>query len=214
MRFFCILFFIFSISFSQDEKYQLSTIAFYNVENLFDTVDDPNNGWDEAMTPKGQDKWTEKKYKTKINNLSKVIAAIGKETTNTHPTVVGLCEVENRNVLIDLVQSENLKNLNYGIVHFDSPDWRGIDVALIFDSKRFIPRKAKTYPLEVQYKGNPSFSRDILVVFGFLDKEPINFIVNHWPSRSGGQAESEAQRVKASFQCKWYNSKKLNWNGC
>ena len=77
IRFFFILFFIFSFSFSQDEKYQLSTIAFYNVENLFDTVDDPNNGWDEAMTPKGQDKWTEKKYKTKINNLSKVIAAIG-----------------------------------------------------------------------------------------------------------------------------------------
>ena len=101
-------------------------------------------------------------------------------------------------MLIDLVQSENLKNLNYGIVHFDSPDWRGIDVALIFDSKRFIPRKAKTYPLEVQYKGSPSFSRDILVVFGFLDKEPINFIVNHWPSRSGGQAESEPQRVKAA----------------
>ena len=76
--------------------------------------------------------------------------------------------MENRNVLIDLVQSENLKDFNYGIVHFDSPDWRGIDVALIFDSKRFIPRKAKTYPLEVEYKGNPSFSRDILVVFGFL----------------------------------------------
>ena len=111
------------------------------------------------MTPKGKDKWTEKKYKTKIDNLSKVIAGIGKETTNAHPTIVGLCEVENRNVLIDLVQSENLKDFNYGIVHFDSPDWRGIDVALIFDSKRFIPRKAKTYPLEVEYKGNPSFSR-------------------------------------------------------
>ena len=198
MRLFVILFFALSFCFSQDEKYQLSTVAFYNVENLFDTIDDPNNGWDESMTPKGKDKWTEKKYKTKIDNLSKVISGIGKETTNAHPTIVGLCEVENRNVLIDLVQSENLKDFNYGIVHFDSPDWRGIDVALIFDSKRFIPRKAKTYPLKVEYKGNPSFSRDILVVFGFLDKEPINFIVNHWPSRSGGQAESEPQRVKAA----------------
>ena len=105
MRFFIILFFAFAFCFSQENKYQLSTVAFYNVENLFDTVDDPNNGWDEAMTPEGKDKWTEKKYKTKINNLSKVIAGIGKETTNTHPTVVGLCEVENRKVLIYLVQS-------------------------------------------------------------------------------------------------------------
>ena len=101
MRFFVILFFTLSFCFSQDEKYQLSTVAFYNVENLFDTIDDPNNGWDESMTPKGKDKWTEKKYKTKIDNLSKVIAGIGKETTNAHPTIVGLCEVENRNVLID-----------------------------------------------------------------------------------------------------------------
>ena len=157
MRFFVILFLTLSFCFSQDEKYQLSTVAFYNVENLFDTIDDPNNGWDESMTPKGKDKWTEKKYKTKIDNLSKVIAGIGKETTNAHPTIVGLCEVENRNVLIDLVQSENLKDFNYGIVHFDSPDWRGIDVALIFDSKRFIPRKAKTYPLEVEYKETQAF---------------------------------------------------------
>ena len=74
-----------------------------------------------------------------------------------------------------------MKDLSYGIIHFDSKDWRGIDVALLFDTTKFIPRKAKTYPLKVEYRGKPSFSRDVLVVFGFFEKEPIYLIVNHKP---------------------------------
>ena len=132
----------------------------------------------------------------KLNNLAKVLPIIGSDVTNSHPAILGLCEVENKQVLIDLVSTEKMKDLNYGIIHFDSKDWRGIDVALLFDTTKFIPRKAKAYPLEVEYKGKPSFSRDVLVVFGFLEKEPINFIVNHWPSRGGGQP-SIAQRFKA-----------------
>ena len=190
-----ILFFFLGVS-AQEKKYILNTVAFYNVENLFDINDDPNNGWDEARTPEGEDKWTEKKYNIKLNNLAKVLPIIGSDVTNSHPAILGLCEVENKQVLIDLVSTEKMKNLNYGIIHFDSKDWRGIDVALLFDTTKFIPRKAKAYPLEVEYKGKPSFSRDVLVVFGFLEKEPINFIVNHWPSRGGGQP-SIAQRFKA-----------------
>ena len=190
-----ILFFFLSVS-AQEKKYILNTVAFYNVENLFDINDDPNNGWDEARTPEGEDKWTEKKYNIKLNNLAKVLPIIGSDVTNSHPAILGLCEVENKQVLIDLVSTEKMKDLNYGIIHFDSKDWRGIDVALLFDTTKFIPRKAKAYPLEVEYKGKPSFSRDVLVVFGFLEKEPINFIVNHWPSRGGGQP-SIAQRFKA-----------------
>ena len=181
---------------AQEKKYAVNTVAFYNVENLFDTVDDPANTWDEARTPDGEDRWTEKKYQIKLNNLAKVLPQIGSEFTNQHPAILGLCEVENRQVLIDLISTEKMKDLNYGIIHFDSKDWRGIDVALLFDTTKFIPRSAKTYPLKVEYKGNPSFSRDVLVVFGFLNKEPINFIVNHWPSRGGGQP-SVAQRYKA-----------------
>ena len=190
-----ILFLVLSIN-AQEKKYAVNTVAFYNVENLFDTVDDPNNTWDEARTPDGEDRWTEKKYQIKLNNLAKVLPQIGSEFTNQHPAILGLCEVENRQVLIDLISTEKMKDLNYGIIHFDSKDWRGIDVALLFDTTKFIPRSAKTYPLKVEYKGNPSFSRDVLVVFGFLNKEPINFIVNHWPSRGGGQP-SIAQRYKA-----------------
>ena len=190
-----ILFVVLSIN-AQDKKYAINTVAFYNVENLFDTVDDPNNSWDEARTPEGEDRWTDKKYQIKLNNLAKVLPQIGSEFTNEHPAVLGLCEVENRQVLIDLISTDKMKDLNYGIIHFDSKDWRGIDVALLFDTTKFIPRRAKIYPLQVDYRGKPSFSRDVLVVFGFLNKEPINFIVNHWPSRGGGQP-SIAQRFKA-----------------
>ena len=185
-----------NVIYSQEKEYLLSTVAFYNVENLFDTIDDPNNSWDEARTPNGEDKWTDKKYNIKLNNLSELIPKIGFDVTNSHPAIVGLCEVENKQVLIDLISTGKMKDLNYGIIHYDSQDWRGIDVALLFDSNKFIPRKAKTYPLKVEYRGNPSFSRDILVVFGFLDKEPINFIINHWPSRGGGKP-SIGQRFKA-----------------
>tara|TARA_Y100000996_G_scaffold90351_1_gene63515 strand:- start:572 stop:1615 length:1044 start_codon:yes stop_codon:yes gene_type:complete len=185
-----------NLIYSQEKEYLLSTVAFYNVENLFDTIDDPNNSWDEARTPNGEDKWTDKKYNIKLNNLSELIPKIGFDVTNSHPAIVGLCEVENKQVLIDLISTGKMKDLNYGIIHYDSRDWRGIDVALLFDTNKFIPRKAKTYPLKVEYRGNPSFSRDILVVFGFLDKEPINFIINHWPSRGGGKP-SIGQRFKA-----------------
>ena len=185
-----------NVIYSQEKEYLLSTVAFYNVENLFDTIDDPNNSWDEARTPNGEDKWTDKKYNIKLNNLSELIPKIGFDVTNSHPAIVGLCEVENKQVLIDLISTGKMKDLNYGIIHYDSQDWRGIDVALLFDSNKFIPRKAKTYPLKVEYRGSPSFSRDILVVFGFLDKEPINFIINHWPSRGGGKP-SIGQRFKA-----------------
>ena len=118
-----ILFFFVSIT-AQEKKYILNTVAFYNVENLFDTIDDPNNTWDEARTPKGEDKWTEKKYKIKLNNLAKVLPRIGSDITNTHPAILGLCEVENRQVLIDLVSTDEMKDLSYGIIHFDSKDWR------------------------------------------------------------------------------------------
>ena len=193
------LFFLIFISIAinaQDKKYVVNTVAFYNVENLFDTEDDPQNDWDKARTPNGEDKWTDEKYQIKLKNLSKVLPNIGFEITNSHPAIIGLCEIENKKVLNDLLSTEKMKGLGYGIIHFDSPDWRGIDVALLFDTNKFIPRRALTYPLEVRYKGNPSFSRDILVVFGFLNKEPINFIVNHWPSRAGGDS-SISQRFKA-----------------
>tara|TARA_B100000795_G_scaffold181073_1_gene137173 strand:+ start:658 stop:1701 length:1044 start_codon:yes stop_codon:yes gene_type:complete len=197
---FLLLFIVPLISFSQldsSKKYSVNTIAFYNVENLFDTINDPKT-FDDDRTPKGKDKWTSIVYEKKSKNIAKVISEIGRDITNTGPTIIGLCEVENKNVLIDLINSDELKKENYGIAHYDSPDERGIDVALLFNRNRFIPISSKAYHLYLTRKnGNIDYTRDHLLVSGYLDNELIYFIVNHWPSRSGGQMRSEPSRILA-----------------
>jgi len=197
MRLIILIFVLLSNSItSQEDKYLLSTVAFYNVENLFDVNDDPKNNWDQKWLEEGT--WTEEIYNQKIENISKVIPDIGYQYTLSHPTIIGLCEVENRKVLIDLVQSKSMKDLSYGLIHFDSPDERGIDVALLFDRKRFKPIKSKIYPLLlIKGNGDRDYTRDQLLVEGYLDREKIYVIVNHWPSRSGGQIKSEPYRIKA-----------------
>lgn len=180
------------------KKFLVNTIAFYNVENLFDTINDPKT-WDDDRTPKGRDRWTSVIYEKKLKNIAKVIADIGFDLTNQTPSVIGLCEIENRKVLEDLIKTESLIKENYQIIHYDSPDERGIDVAMLFKQNRFIVSSSKTYPLYLKRKdGSRDFTRDHLLVSGFLDNDPIHFIINHWPSRSGGQMRSEPGRILAS----------------
>ena len=114
---------------AQEKKYKVHTVAFYNCENLFYTINGEN--FDEEYLPeKG---WTLKKYKQKLNNLGRVISQIGtNETQKEPPTIIGLCEIENRGVLEDLVKDYQMINIDYGIVHFDSPDKRGIDVGFLY----------------------------------------------------------------------------------
>ena len=179
------------------KKFLVNTIAFYNVENLFDTINDPKT-WDDDRTPKGRDRWTSLIYEKKLKNIAKVIAEIGFDLTNQAPSVIGLCEIENRRVLEDLIKTESLIKENYKIIHYDSPDERGIDVAMLFKQNRFIVSSSKTYPLYLKRKdGSRDYTRDHLLVSGFLDKDPIHFIINHWPSRSGGQMRSEPSRILA-----------------
>tara|TARA_B100001094_G_scaffold264812_1_gene267047 strand:- start:11233 stop:12276 length:1044 start_codon:yes stop_codon:yes gene_type:complete len=179
------------------KNFLVNTIAFYNVENLFDTINDPKT-WDDDRTPKGRDRWTSVIYKKKLKNIAKVIAEIGFDLTNQAPSVIGLCEIENRGVLEDLIKTESLIKENYQIIHYDSPDERGIDVAMLFKQNRFIVSSSKTYPLYLKRKdGSRDYTRDHLLVSGFLDKDPIHFIINHWPSRSGGQMRSEPSRILA-----------------
>lgn len=179
------------------KKFLVNTIAFYNVENLFDTINDPKT-WDDDRTPKGRDRWTSVIYEKKLKNIAKVIADIGFDLTNQSPSVIGLCEIENRKVLEDLIKTESLIKENYQIIHYDSPDERGIDVAMLFKQNRFIVSSSKTYPLYLKRKdGSRDYTRDHLLVSGFLDKDPIHFIINHWPSRSGGQMRSEPGRILA-----------------
>ena len=182
----------------KDTTYEVLTVAFYNVENLFDTLNDPNTK-DDDRTPEGRDRWTEDIYALKVKNTAKVLAEIGRETTNQPPAVIGLCEVENRQVIVDVLNDPQLKPYNYGIVHVDSPDERGIDVALIYQKKYFLPIAFKNHALRLYEKdGTRNYTRDQLLVYGMMAKEPIYFLVHHWPSRSGGQKRSEPNRIDAA----------------
>jgi hypothetical protein len=140
---------------AQSKKYALRTVAFYNFENLFDTIDNPN--YDEEWTPKGLQRWTTAKYKQKLTNLATVIKQIGtNDQQKEAPTLVGGAEIENRNVLEDLVKHPNLVDEDYGIIHFDSPDKRGIDVALLYKKKYFKPSSFINIPLVV-YRAKTKF---------------------------------------------------------
>lgn len=197
---FILFFLLISLSgFAQKKAtYQIRTIAFYNVENLFDTENDSITR-DDDRTPEGKDQWTQKRYLKKIENTSKVITEIGAELTYTSPDIIGLCEIENLQVLEDLVAHDNLKNKNYGILHFDSPDERGIDVALLYKKDVFLPDSFTSHRLLLfNTEGYRDYSRDQLVVSGLLDNEKIHFIVNHWPSRSGGESRSKPNRLAAA----------------
>lgn len=187
--------------FGQNEKqYKVNTVAFYNLENLFDYEDDPLT-FDDDRTPEGKDHWTQEIYEAKLANMAKVISEIGQDLTGTSPAIIGVCEIENRRVLEDLLNHEPLVKKDYGIVHFDSPDRRGIDVALLYKKKLFTPTNYKAYELIIyddQDRSKRIFTRDQLLVSGMLDGEKIHFIVNHWPSRSGGEARSRPKRIKAA----------------
>ena len=118
----------------QNKKYKIHALAFYNVENLFDTIDDPDKNDEKAPLLKIKKNRSEV-YQKKIENLSKVISEIGAKKTKMSPSILGIAEVENKNVLEDLIHSKKLRNNNYGIVHYDSPDLRGVDVALLYKKK-------------------------------------------------------------------------------
>ena len=166
------------------------TIAFYNVENLFDTTDDLKKK-DDEFTPQGAKKWTSNRYRAKVNSLGKVLAAIGDENL---PGLIGLCEVENLNVLEDLANSGHLQQGGYELVHFDSPDVRGIDNALLYRPEFFKLQYAET--ISVIFPENPYPTRDILYIKGALNNnEILHIFVNHWPSRVGGQKRSEQRRM-------------------
>lgn len=207
---------------AQNKKYIVRTVAFYNFENLFDTIKGTN--YDDEWLPNGLQRWTTKKYNQKLENLSKVLMQIGtNDQQKEAPTFIGCSEVENRGVLEDLIKTPNLASIDYGIVHFDSPDKRGIDVGLLYQKKHFKPTSYINIPLII-FRGNINkeikkeneieddkedeekkevinsnrvYTRDILLVTGFLDGEEINLLVNHWPSRSGGEKKSSPFREAA-----------------
>ena len=205
--------------FSQEKKFKVHTVAFYNFENLFDTINDPDT-YDEEYTP--SEGWTLKNYKKKLDNLSRVLIELGtSDAQKNAPVIIGACEIENRRVLEDLTKHPTLLNKGYKVVHFDSPDKRGIDVGFLYQEKHFQPisyinvplyvyenetasdKKDKKESEETDDKGSVDaktkriYTRDQLLVTGLLDGEEINIIVNHWPSRSGGEKRSSPYREAA-----------------
>ena len=181
------------------KQYNIRTIAFYNLENLFDTINDTTIN-DEASPMMELKSNRSKVYWDKIDKLGSVIKQIGADKANTSPALIGVSEVENLSVLEDLVKSKNLAKKGYGIIHYDSPDKRGIDVALLYQKRYFKPVHHEVFNPNIYRNGYKVYTRDQLLVSGYLDDELIHIIVNHWPSRSGGEAKSRPLREKAAYQ--------------
>ncbi|RMZ60992.1 endonuclease [Chryseobacterium nematophagum] len=156
-------------------------------------------GGSEEFTPNSSKNYNTKIYKTKLANEAKVISELGSKYTKAPPAVVGLIEVENRQVIEDLIKEPTLAKYDYGIIHYNSYDYRGIDVALIYQKTRFIPSNSLKKELKIyNQNGKREYTRDILVVTGLLDNEKVAFFMNHWPSRRGGEAISLPKRNAAA----------------
>ncbi len=179
--------------------YLIRIIAFYNLENIFDTINEPSKN--DELSPIMELK-THKSavYIDRIDRMSFVLSEIGKDISKTSPAIIGVAEVENRTVLEDLVRSKHLASKGYGIIHYESPDMRGIDVALLYRESLFTPIHHQVFNPNIFIDNHRIATRDQLLVSGYLDGELIHIIVNHWPSRRGGAEASAPLREKAAYQ--------------
>ena len=197
-----------SVSAQEQQAYKVGLVGFYNLENLFDTIDDPLKN-DEEFLPNGANQWNTEKYTTKLHNMAYAISTIGTDWSPDGVAVLGVSEIENRTVLEDLVAQPEIKDRNYQIVHYESPDRRGVDVGLLYNPKYFKLLSSKSYPTVVP--DQPEFiTRDQLLVSGLFDGEMMHFIVMHWPSRYGGEKRSLPGRVAAAELCRHIADSILN----
>jgi hypothetical protein len=185
---------------AQQKKYQVYGAAFYNLENLFDTIN--NNGkYDKEFSPDGPRQWNAEKYWSKMANMAKAISHFTTPATPKGPAVIGVSEIENITVLQDLVKHPLLKEWKLQIVHHDSPDRRGVDVALLYNPRFF--RVLNVTNARVKVEGYDSFrTRDQMCVTGLMGGDKVSVIVNHWPSRSGGEETSRHLRAAAAHRVK------------
>lgn len=183
---------------AQAQKRQMMFgVAFYNLENLFDTIPNNPKGRDVEFTPSGSNKWDSRKYWSKIKNMSYAISQLKTEYTPEGPAVIGVSEIENKSVLDDLVKAEAIKDWNLQVIHHDSPDVRGVDVGLLYNPRFFKPIHTTNHRLVIPEK--PYFlTRDQMCVVGLLGGCRTAVIVNHWPSRRGGEKESSPLREAAA----------------
>lgn len=182
------------ISCKSGKNVQTKYLGFYNVENLFDTIDTPDKD-DAEFLPDGKNNWNSPKYFEKLDHINEVIEAMGS------PSILGFCEIENRKVVQDIVDRSYLKG-KYGIVHYESNDQRGIDNAMIYDSTLFNLNQSGFIRFNVPDSGRPT--RDIVWAKLTYNKDTLLVMVNHWPSRSGGQEISEPKRIAAAEAAKHF----------
>ncbi|MFK8054591.1 MAG: endonuclease/exonuclease/phosphatase family protein [Saprospiraceae bacterium] len=185
----------------KDAQLDKLTVGFYNLENLFDTDDDKSNKGDDEWLPTSDKRWNAKRYQEKLGRMSGVIAELGSEVLAGGPVLLGVCEIENEKVLKDLIAQPKLSKSNYGVIHFDSPDYRGIDNGLLYRKDYFTPLTSQNIclPLGLRDDGTKRTTRDVIVVQGLLLGDTVTYIVNHWPSRSGGEARSRPGRAAAAL---------------
>lgn len=197
-------FFVFTlfVAYAQDKQFKPGVIAFYNLENLFDTVNDPKKNDEEFLPDQGNHNDTYV-YLDKLGKLSSVLSQLGTEFNPDGFAILGVAEVENRKVLEDLVVQPKLKSRKLRIVHHESPDERGIDVGMLYNPRYFRLKSSRTLfvPLPSN-NGKPYYTRDVLWVTGELDGETVHIFVNHWPSRRGGEEASAPSRAIAAGVCK------------
>lgn len=181
---------------AQEKSYNITCVAFYNLENLFDTINDPDKN-DEEFLPDGLNRWTGDKYMEKLSHMADVITQIGDEYIKGGPVAIGVSEVENIGVLTDLANQPKMKASGYVPILLEGPDRRGVDVGFLYRKEFFTLISYTSHRLEV--KDHPEFkTRDQLLVKGIILGDTVNIIVNHWPSRSGGEKRSAPMRAAAA----------------
>ncbi len=169
-------------------------VVFYNVENFFDTVDSPKTK-DEEFLPTSEKQWNKERYDKKQADIFRVLNSLSE---NDFPELIGFSEIENATVLQDFISQQAFNGMKYDFVHEDSPDVRGIDVALIYNTEIFVPIKSENMQVNLPAPFDKDHTRDILYVEGFLAGERVHIFVNHWSSRRGGVEESEPKRIEAA----------------
>lgn len=180
----------------RSKNYFFAAIGFWNVENLYDTL---NDQWknDEDFTPAGANAWDGERYRTKIRHLADAISQMATDVTPDGLAMFGLCEVENKSVVLDLVRSPQLKGRNYCVVHIEGPDARGIDPSFVYNPAFFQVKKSSAIPIKL-VTDSMHKTRDVLLVSGSFLGEGLTVLVNHWPSRRGGENESRTNRNAAA----------------
>lgn len=190
---------VFTMHAQENKKFKLHTVAFYNLENLFDTINDPNKN-DEASPIMEINANRQEVYTKKVHNMARVLSDIGSDVSPNAPVIIGVAEIENIEVLEDVANDPLLLPKDYGIIHYDSPDRRGIDVGLMYQKNIFQPTSHSTHTLKI-FSDSPReriYTRDQLLVTGLLEGEEIHVLVNHWPSRRGGEERSRSKRIAAA----------------